>query len=181
MRPHPTQPILYVDGAAAGALVVFTWDGNGALTYHSAVTANGAGVQCWTAIDPQAKFLYASAIGPDVISVFSIADPLNPVFVQNFSLGGPRGTLPAGTPEPVAYTTAPFNLSLDPSGQHLYVVNHTTCTSTSIDATNCPAGNAIHVLNVSADGTLTEPPTSPMIFPATMVPNETHPKGIIVL
>jgi 6-phosphogluconolactonase (cycloisomerase 2 family) len=181
MRPHPTQNILYVEAVTAGALVVFNWDQSGVLTYHGAVGANGAGGQCWTAIDPAAKFLYTSAIGPDVISVFSLADPLNPVFVQNFALGGPKGTLPTGTPEPETYTTAPFNLSVDPSGQHLYVVNHTTCTSTSIDATNCPAGNAIHIMNINADGTLTETSASPLIFPATEVPNDTHPKGIIVL
>jgi len=89
--------------------------------------------------------------------------------------------LPAGTPEPVAFTTAPFNLAVDPSGKYLYVVNHETCTSTSIDPTNCPAGNAIHILSINSDGTLTELSSSPFIFPATMVPNDTHPKGIVVL
>jgi hypothetical protein len=79
-----------------------------------------------------------------------------PSFVQNFSLGGPEGTLPSGTPEPETYTTAPFNLSVDPSGQYLYVVNHETCTSVSIDATNCPDGNAIHIMSTNPDGTLTE-------------------------
>jgi 6-phosphogluconolactonase len=181
MRPHPTQNILYVEAVTAGALVVYNWDENGALTYHGAVTANGAGGQCWTAIDPAAKFLYTSAIGPDVISVFSLTDPLNPTFVQNFALGGPKGKLPAGTPEPETFTTAPFNLSVDPSGKFLYVVNHTTCTNATIDPTNCPAGNAIHILTINSDGTLTETPSSPLIVPPTMVPNDTHPKGIIVL
>ena len=101
MRPHPTQNILYVEAVTAGALVVFNWAEDGSLAYHGAVTANGAGGQCWTAIDPAAKFLYTSAIGPDVISVFSLADPLNPTFVQNYSLGGPRGTLPAGALQPL--------------------------------------------------------------------------------
>jgi 6-phosphogluconolactonase len=181
MRPHPTQSILYVEAVTAGALVVFNWGPDGSLTYQGAVTANGAGGQCWTAIDPAAKFLYTSAIGPDVISVFSLADPLNPTFVQNFALGGPKGTLPAGTPEPETYTTAPFNLSVEPGGKFLYVVNHTTCTNLNIDATNCPAGNAIHIMSINGDGTLTETPKSPLIFPATMVPNTTHPKGIVVL
>ncbi|HME09601.1 MAG TPA: hypothetical protein VKG25_21260 [Bryobacteraceae bacterium] len=181
LRPHPTQNILYADAPGAGALVVFTWDENGALTYHGAVTANGAGVQCWTAIDPAAKFLYLSAVGPNVISVFSLADPLNPTWVQNLALGGPAAKLPAGTPEPYTYTTAPFNLSVDPSGQFLYVENHTTCSATSVDPVNCPAGNAIHILTINSDGTLTEPASSPMIFSPAMVPNDTHPKGIVVL
>jgi DNA-binding beta-propeller fold protein YncE len=181
MRPHPTQNILYVEAVTAGALVVFNWDQNGALTYHGAVGANGAGGQCWTAIDPMAKFLYTSAIGPDVISVFSLSDPLNPVFVQNFALGGPMGKLPAGTPEPETFTTAPFNLSVDPTGKFLYVVNHTTCTDSSIDPVNCPSGNAVHVMSINADGTLTESASSPLIFPPSMVPNNTHPKGIVVL
>jgi 6-phosphogluconolactonase len=181
MRPHPSQNILYVQAVTAGALVVFNWDTSGTLTFHGAVGANGAGGQCWTAIDPAAKFLYTSAIGPDAISVFSLADPLNPTFVQNFTLGGPKGNLPAGTPEPETFTTAPFNLSVEPGGKFLYVVNHTTCTNVNIDATNCPAGNAIHIMKINTDGTLAETPASPLIFPATMVPNETHPKGIVVL
>ena len=181
MRPHPTQNILYVEAPASAALVAFTWDDTGALTYQGAAVATGAGVHCWAAIDPAGKFLYSSAIGQDQISVFSLANPMAPTFVQNTSLGGPRGMLPAGTPEPVAFTTAPFNLAVDPSGKYLYVVNHETCTSTSIDPTNCPAGNAIHILSINSDGTLTELSSSPFIFPATMVPNDTHPKGIVVL
>jgi DNA-binding beta-propeller fold protein YncE len=181
MRPHPTKPILYVEAVTAGALVVYTWDQNGVLTYSTAVGANGAGGQCWTAIDPAAKFLYTSAIGPDQISIFSLASPLTPTFVQNFSLGGPMGKLPAGTPEPETFTTAPFNLSVDPTGTYLYVVNHTTCTNVSIDPVNCPAGNAVHIMTINADGTLTENSYSPLIFPPTMVPNDTHPKGIVVL
>ena len=180
MRPHPTQSILYVDAAAAGALVVYSFDESGALSYVTAVGANGAGVQCWTAIDPAAKYLYASAIGPDVISVFNIQNPMAPTFVQNFNLGGPKGNLPAGTPEPVAFTTAPFNLSFSPDGKYLYVVNHETCVSQTIDPA-CSSGNALHIMTQNADGTLNELPFSPLIFPPSMVPNETHPKGIVVL
>jgi hypothetical protein len=113
--------------------------------------------------------------------VFSLATPLAPTFVQNFTLGGPKGTLPAGTPEPETFTTAPFNLSVEPGGKFLYVVNHTTCTNENIDTTNCPAGNAIHIMSINPDGTLTETPASPLIFPASIVPNTTHPKGIVVL
>lgn len=180
MRPHPTQNILFVDAVAAGALAVYSWDSGGALTYVTAVGANGAGVQCWTAIDPAAKFLYASAIGPDVVSVFNIQNPMAPTFVQNFNLGGPRANLPAGTPEPVAFTTAPFNLSFSPDGKYLYVVNHETCVSQTIDPA-CASGNAIHIMTQNSDGTLNELPFSPLIFPPTVVPNETHPKGIVVL
>jgi hypothetical protein len=92
------------------------------------------------------------------------------------------GNLPAGTPEPYVYTTAPFNLSPDPTGSFLYVVNHATCVSTSIDSTNCPQGNALHILKINqADGTLTEEPYSPYIFPPTMVPPDARPKGLVVL
>lgn len=179
MRLHPTQNILYVQAVLAAALAVFTWDEGGTLAYHGATTS-GAGGNCWTAIDPAAKFLYSAAIVKDVISVYSLADPMNPVFVQNFALGGPMGKLPAGTPEPETFTTAPFNLSVDPSGKLLYVVNHTTCTSVGIDPA-CSSGNAIHILNINSDGTLKEAATSPFIFAPTMVPNDTHPKGIVVL
>jgi 6-phosphogluconolactonase (cycloisomerase 2 family) len=138
-------------------------------------------VGCWTAIDPQAKFVYVSAIAADQISVFSISNPTAPTFVQNVTLGGPKAKLPAGTPEPTQFTTAPFNLSVSPDGKNLYVVTHETCMTQSIDPT-CAQGNAIHTLQINpADGTLTEAPYSPLIFPPSVLPNDTHPKGIVVL
>ena len=58
-------------------------------------------------------------------------------------------------------------------------MNHTTCTSVSIDPA-CSSGNAIHILNINSDGTLTEPATPPFIFAPTRAPNDTHPKGLIL-
>ncbi|MES1257271.1 MAG: hypothetical protein ABUS51_02530 [Acidobacteriota bacterium] len=185
LQPHPTQNILYADAVLASALTVWTWDDNGKLSYVRAVSAGTALGQCWTAFDPAAKWLYVATVVQNVIGVFSLADPLNPVFLQNFALGGPQTPLPPNTPEAFGSTTAPANLAVDPTGKFLYVVNHHTCAEallkTGFDQTNCPLGNAIHVLQIGSDGKLTEPAGSPFIFPPSVVPTNTHPKGLIIL
>lgn len=183
MKPHPTRSILYVGAVTAGVLSVWTWDSGGSLTFSGSVnpgTLGSAGGLCWLATDTAARWLYSSSVGPDSIGAFSLADLLHPVLVQNFALGGPKGPLPPGTQEPT-YTTAPLNLAVDPSGQFLYVVNHATCATDNADPVSCPLGNAMHILQINSDGTLTESPASPMIFPVTMVPGDTHPKGLVVL
>lgn len=186
LQPHPTRNILYADAVLASALTVWTWDESGKLSYVRAVGAGTALGQCWTAYDPAAKWLYVATVVQNVIGVFSLADPLNPVFLQNFALGGPQSPLPPNTPEAYGATTAPANLAVDPSGKLLYVVNHHTCSdslikSSTFDATNCPAGNAIHILQIGNDGKLTEQPGSVFVFPPSLVPPNTHPKGLIVL
>jgi hypothetical protein len=186
LKAHPTQNILYADAVIDSALTVWTWDTNGVLTYSKAVAGGTALGQCWTAYDPAAKWLYVSTVVQNVIGVFSIADPLNPVFLQNFTLGGPQTPLPPNTPEAFGFTTAPANLAVDPSGKFLYVVNHETCSDTltssgTFDTTNCAAGNAIHILQIGSDGKLTEPSSSPFIFPQSEVLPTSHPKGLIVL
>jgi DNA-binding beta-propeller fold protein YncE len=186
LKPHPTQNILYADAVLASALTVWTWDNNGVLSYAKTVPAGSALGQCWTAYDPAAKWLYVATVVQNVIGVFSIADPMNPVFLQNFTLGGPQTALPPNTPEAFGFTTAPANLAVDPTGKFLYVVNHETCSdplssSGSFDTTNCAAGNAIHILQIGPDGKLTEPAASPFIFPQSEVLPTSHPKGLIVL
>jgi 6-phosphogluconolactonase (cycloisomerase 2 family) len=193
LRPHPTQNILYAGAVLDSAVTVWTWDANGALTYAastpagtsaSAAAANALG-QCWTALDPSAKWLYTATVVQNVIGVFSIANPMNPVFVQNFALGGPQTALPPNTPEAFGFTTAPTNLQVDPSGKFLYVVNHETCAdpllASGFSQTNCLLGNSIHILQINSDGTLKEATGSPFIFPPSVVSTNSHPKGLVVL
>ena len=183
LRAHPTSNILYGGLVAVGRLGVWSYDASGNLSFVGQESdpnnVGGAGGLCWIAIDPSAQYAYTSSVVPDVIGVLSIKDPLNPKRIQNFSLGGPKAPLPAGTPEPYKFTTAPFNLTVDPSGQFLYVLNDQTCTSASVDPVNCPQGTAIHILQINSDGTLTETPASPLIISPSLVPD--HAKGMVVL
>lgn len=185
IRPHPTQNVLYANAVLGNTLAVWTWDGDGALTFAGAVnpgTVGAAADPCWLAVDPQGRWVFAAAVHGNQVASYSIANATVPTLTQNITLGGPFGPLPAGTPEPYGNTTAPFNLATDPSGSYLYVVNHATCVSTSVDAVNCPQGNAMHVLKINQnDGTLTEEPYSPYIFPPTEMPVNARPKGLVVL
>ncbi|HZL56165.1 MAG TPA: beta-propeller fold lactonase family protein [Bryobacteraceae bacterium] len=184
MRAHPTQNILYANVVLGNVISVWTWDQTGALTFQSGVdpgTVGRAADPCWIAVDPMGRWAYTANVNQNVIQAFSLANPLAPAALQIVSLAGAKANLPAGTPEPYAFTTAPFDLSTDPAGKFLYVSNHGTCTVNSIDATNCPVGNSIHILKINSDGTLTEQPNSPYVFPATVVPTNARPKGMVVL
>ncbi len=184
LRSHPSQQVIYTGLVALGRLAVWTYDSTGALTFvgeESDPNNLGAtGGLCWIAIDPAQKFLYTADVIPDEISVFSIsgsATPTTPTRVQNFALGGPKDPLPSGQPEPYEYTTAPFNVAVDPSGQFLYVLSNQTCTDNSVDP-QCVNGIALHWLNIASDGTLSEGTNSPLVIPQSVVP--AHAKGLIV-
>jgi DNA-binding beta-propeller fold protein YncE len=186
MRVHPTQPILYVNSLLASVLTVWNWNpnGSGELSFVTAVDPGAVGrggAPCWTAVDPLGRYAYTASVVTDGVSAFSLTNPMAPVALQNLVLGGPKGPLPAGTPEPYQSTTAPFNLQVDPTGTYVYVSNHATCVANSIDSVNCPIGNAIHILKINADGTLTEQPYSPFIYPPEVEPTNARPKGLIVL
>ncbi len=183
LRAHPTFNILYGGLVAAGRLGVWSYDASGNLSFVGAESdpnnIGAAGGLCWIAIDPNAQYAYTASVVPDVIGVLSIKDPSNPERIQNFAIGGPKAPLPAGTPEPYKFTTAPFNLAVDPSGRFLYVMSDQTCTSASVDPVNCPQGTGIHIMQINSDGTLTETPGSPLIIPSSLVPD--HAKGMVVL
>ncbi len=181
MQVHPTEPILYLGAVAAGQLKVWTYDANGVLTFVGLDDLNGlgaAGGLCWVAIDRAGEFVYTSDVGTNQISTFSIADPLAPVRLQNFDLGGPKGPLIA-QPEPYMFTTAPFNLVVDPLGRFLYVLSAQTCITPAVDPVNCPLGNALHILAIADDGTVSETPGSPIILPGSIIPD--HGKGLVLV
>lgn len=166
LATHPTQKVLYAGIVGFGTVGVWTYDNSGALTFSSAENSNGvapAGGLCWIALDPNAKFMYTSSVGPDQIGVLSIgADPTVVTRLQDFDLGGPKDTL-VNQPEPYKYTTAPFNLQVAPSGKFLYVLSNQTCVNASIDP-QCVNGTTIHTLAIAADGTLSEATGSPLII-----------------
>jgi 6-phosphogluconolactonase (cycloisomerase 2 family) len=166
----PTRRIVYAGLTGIASLGVFTYDSNGALTFVKSVPTQG-GATCWVTVNADGTRLYLGDSATDSVGVFSLADPLNPVEIQEFSLAGPKTSTPGGKNE-----TVDFQLALDPTGRNLYTLNH----QTKLDG-SFTDGNQIHILSVADDGTLSEPGGSPLLLPASEVPPGAHPQGIVVV
>jgi 6-phosphogluconolactonase (cycloisomerase 2 family) len=165
---NPNLPIVYAGLTGANEVGVFTFDETGRLSFVTAVPDQGEAA-CWCAVSPDGKFLYTGDTGSNTIGVFSLADPLRPVEVQNFALGGPQA--PPGS----SRQTAVFQVAVDPSGRFLYAVNQNTSPTGTFSE-----GNQLHVLPIAADGTLSEP-SGPTVFTQFGVPGNAHPQGIAVV
>ncbi len=177
LQVHPIQPLLYVGFVVGNVMGTFRYDATGGLTFLNAAPISGLGI-CWIEVNRHGTFAYTSNSTDDSISVFSLANPYAPVEIQKVDLNGPKEFL-CPTPDPCApviFKTTPFQLELDPTGTFLYVVNH----ETTLDNT-FPQGNALHILRVAPNGTLTETSDSPVILPQSAVPARAHPKGVVVL
>jgi 6-phosphogluconolactonase (cycloisomerase 2 family) len=166
---HPTQQIIYGGLTGANGIAVFTYDNQGSVHFVTSVSDQGAG-PCWVTVSADGKYLYASNTGTDSIGVFSLADPLHPVQVQDFTLAGPFAN-PGATGREVAS----FEIALDPSGKSLYAVTQDTAATRDFQQ-----GNALHALTVAADGTLSEPNT-PVTFSAADVPAAARLQGVAVV
>jgi len=143
MRTNPDLPILYVDITPVSEMAVYRYDERGRLSFVRAVPDSGK-APCWAVVNHVGTRLYATNTGDNSISVFDLADPLNPAEIQHFVMADTTG--------------APFSTVIDSSDQFLYVSSE----QGSADAT--PAANAFHTLRVSQDGTLSEP-FSPTVLP----------------
>ncbi len=168
---HPKLNIIYAGLTGASKIGVFTFDETGRTSFVTSVADQGAG-PCWVTVSADGKYLYAANTGTNSIGVFSLADPLNPVEIQEFKLGGPQA--PSGAPAGERDTAA-FQLALDPSGHSLYVIGQSTSPTL-----NFPQGNQLHMLKVGHDGKLSEP-TGPIVFPASLVPANARPQGLAVV
>lgn len=162
---HPTLNLIYAGFTGANEIGVFTYDETGQLSFVDAVPDAGRAA-CWIVVSADGRFLYTATTGSDSIGVFSLADPLHPVQIQELALRQVTGD---------QGQTADFQIALDPSGQSLYVVNQ----STNSTGTN-HRGNQLHMLSVGTDGTLTEP-TDPIVFSPADVPANAHPQGVAVV
>jgi DNA-binding beta-propeller fold protein YncE len=171
LSQHPTQNIVYAGLTGVSEVGVFSVDGAGNLKLVDTVPVQGA-APCWTTVSPNGQFLYTIDTGSNSVGVFSLANPLKPVQIQEFSLGGPQNS--TGDPT-AARETTDFEFSLDPSGKTLYVIDHQTDAAGTF-----PQGNALHVLTVAADGTLSESASSPVFLPAN-IPAGADPQGVAVI
>jgi 6-phosphogluconolactonase (cycloisomerase 2 family) len=171
LSQHPTEKIVYAGITGAGEVGVFSVDGAGNLKLVDTVPVQGK-APCWTTVSPDGKFLYTIDTGSNSVGVFSLANPLKPVQIQEFSLGGPQNSTGDST---AARETTDFELSFNPSGNTLFVIDHQTDAAGTF-----PRGNALHVLTVAADGTLSESASSP-VFLLANIPAGADPQGVAVI
>jgi DNA-binding beta-propeller fold protein YncE len=171
LSPHPTQNIVYAGLTGANQVGICTFDLAGDLTLAGTFATQGAG-PCWTTVSANGKFLYTVDTGTNSVGVFSLADPLHPVQIQEFVLGGPQNS--TGDPT-AARETTDFEFALSPSGTTLYVIDHQTDAAGTF-----PQGNALHVLSVAPNGTLSESTGSPLFLPSN-IPAGADPQGVAVI
>ena len=165
---HPAQPILYSGEVITNRLAVYTYDDTGVPSLVTDVASPGVAL-CWITFSKDARFLYTSEPGSNTVGVWNIENPLAPKSIQDLQL-----TLPGNPPAPIPpaeFASGDFQLSVDPTGRWLYVVNH------AAGVTSYPEGNVIHILQIQPDGTVVEPGFSPVLLP---VPANANPTGIAI-
>jgi 6-phosphogluconolactonase (cycloisomerase 2 family) len=175
LAQDPGKNIIYAGLTGASKVAVFTFDGAGNLKLVDTTPAliNGGGGPCWTTVSADGKFLYTADTGSNSVGVFSLANPTQPVQIQEFVLGGPQNSTGSAT---AARETTDFEFALDPSGKTLYVIDHSNAPANS----PFPQGNALHVLAVAPDGTLSESASSPLFLPSD-IPAGADPQGVAVI
>ncbi len=165
---HPTLNIVYTGFASAKQVGVFSYDETGRTNFVGAAADSGA-APCWCVVSADGRVLYVANTGTNTLGVFSLADPLHPVQIQDIPLGGPRSL--DGTP--TGPRAQAFEIALDPTGRFLFAV-------TQASDPSFPQGNQLHTLTIARDGTLTER-TAPVIFSQSDVPANAHPQGLAVI
>jgi 6-phosphogluconolactonase (cycloisomerase 2 family) len=172
---NPNLHIVYAGLTGLAEVAVFTYDDTGRLTFVGATAPNNQGGSgpCWVAVSPNGQFLYTGDTGSDSVGVYSLANPLHPVQIQELFLGGPH--VPPGSPSGTPRQTTAFQVAVDPTGRFVYAISQNTDPHGLFQE-----GNQLHVLTVGPDGKLTEA-TGPVILPPGAVPGTAHPQGIAVV
>ena len=172
---NPTQNIIYAGLTGAAQVAAFSFDGAGNLTLVDTVADSlGGTAQCWTTVSPNGQFLYSANTGTNSVAVFSLADPLHPTQVQEFLLGGPLNSTGTVSPSNPRETTD-FEFSFNATGNSLFVIDHQIGA-----AGDFPDGNALHILSVAPNGTLSEGVNSPVVLPPG-IPLGADPQGVAVI
>jgi 6-phosphogluconolactonase (cycloisomerase 2 family) len=172
---NPNLPIVYAGLTGLAEVAVFTYDKTGRLSFVGATPPNnqGGSAVCWADVSPDGKFLYTGDTGSNSVGVYSLADPLHPVLIQELFLGGPQ--TPPGSPSGTPRQTAVFQVAVDPTGRFVYAINQNTSANGLFQE-----GNQLHILSVGRDGRLSEA-KGPVILPPGSVPGTAHPQGIAVV
>src|SRR5262249_12933944 len=149
-------------------VAVFTYDQTGRLSFVGATDPNNQGGKgpCWAAVSPDGKFLYTGDTVSDSVGVYSLANPLHPVQVQELFLGGPQ--TPPGSPPGTPRQTTAFQVAVDPTGRFVYAIGQNTSANGLFQE-----GNQLHILAVAQDGTLSEL-NGPIVLPPGAVPGTAH-------
>jgi 6-phosphogluconolactonase (cycloisomerase 2 family) len=172
---NPHERIIYAGLTGLSEVAVFTYDEHGQLSFVGATAPNedGGAAPCWVAVSPDGRFLYTGDTGSDSVGVYSLADSLHPVQIQELFLGGTH--TPAGAPPGSKSQTTVFQVAVDPTGRFVYAISQNTSADGSFQL-----GNQLHILSVAADGTLSEA-NGPIVFASGDVPGTAHPQGIAVV
>lgn len=138
---HPVNSELYVGEPDLQQVASYTFGISTGILALDNTTPNSGKAICWLITNKAGTRLYTSETNSSTISVYDITHSKLPVRMQNLALQ--KGAASGAT-----------NLALDPTEQFLYVL----------------VGNGIHVLNVAADGTLSETihPVSLPVQPGTV-------------
>jgi 6-phosphogluconolactonase (cycloisomerase 2 family) len=113
---YPGGGYLYLSDYLAGTVTAYAYNSNGILTELAAPLAVGAQPES-VAVDPSGRFLYVANTGDGTVTAFNISSTMGTL--------GLIGTVPASGAASVTSSTA---VSVDPSGQFVYVVNGDTAT-----------------------------------------------------
>jgi 6-phosphogluconolactonase (cycloisomerase 2 family) len=153
---HPRLPLIYVGFVTNNKLGVYEYALDGALKFIRTVPNSGQAI-CWIRTNRAGTRLYTTDTITNSVSVYDLSDPEAPLQIQEFPLSGAGEVLQ-------------FSLSNDE--KYLYALS-------SRGSTTIPEGlgNALHVLTVEPDGTLSE--TLPRVF--FHEPNDTRPQGVAVV
>ena len=176
MNQHPSRNILYVGFVTRKQMGVYTFDAQtGALSFVRAVPNSGVEI-CWIRPTANGARIYTVNNIDDSVSFYDNADPLQPVEKQHLlmKLPGPLFLNDRGPDSFMQVTSTPYEPALSPDEKFLYVVGNR---SNALDNT-VTAGNYIHILNIAADGSLSQP-GAPLVLPVP-VPPATRPQGLVV-
>jgi len=168
LAAHPTLPLLYVGFPGRNQVGVYGYDRDAELR-SLAVAASSGKAPCWLTINHAGTILYSTNTPDGTISTYDTTEPRAPREIQKIAL---RDTGPIfGEGKMASVSSGPTQLSLDPEGRVLYVVNQRLTVDPQFQG-----GNAVHALSVRADGTLAE--TLPEV--PLPVPPEARAQGIVV-
>jgi len=145
---------LYVGFPVAGAFGVYDIDPSTGVANFVTQVAGGPAT-CWIRTNSTGSRLYTLNSGENSVGVYNTDQAQAPTFISKLTLKD-------------AANNGDFALGFSPDGGTLYVV------SQNVDTTFSANNNWLHVLQVAADGTLTEP-GAPLQLP---VPNDVRPQGV---